>query len=404
MAVLDRIPNLYYTTLMVDLRDTLNGNNGRVNDTLSSFFSVSANINPWSRRKPIVDIQKAQQSILTTEEMAKQKGANGVVLRRYGVEMLGGAYKPADVYLMVKSNNDCGYIYPLPNSLQVGQPYRLSDFCGYYPAAQQPLETTFADGYKFDYVAYDYTLAGFELGNSDDPNDGQLYRKDIYPTEDVNGNAVGMRRGVYVRLTDGNYDFTVVGGLNFSSDRFVRGALSKLAGKSFEIFEFITNAPESWNSFVSLDDFVASGYYCYALPMPISKCSMQSASGGGVTPTVQVAKVVFSQRPIFFGIDASDYSTVKASFKLSSIGTLYGGGNINLFSCGIYRDAACENVIQRTTFNDFTLGAEAETSTYQVTFTNSTGLSGIYFGIWFRGALQYVGAVLAQANAITVAE
>ena len=131
---------------------------------------------------------------------------------------------------------------------------------------------------------------------------------------------------------------------------------------------------------------------------------MQSASGGGVIPTVQVAKVVFSQRPIFFGIDASDYSTVKASFKLSSIGTLYEGGNINLFSCGIYRDAACENVIQRTTFNDFTLGAEAETSTYKVTFTNSTGLSGIYFGVWFRGALQYVGNVRMQVNEITVAE
>lgn len=404
MAVLDRIPNLYYTTLMVDLRDTLNANNGQVSDALATFFRATANINVWSRRKPIVDITKAQQSILTTEEMAKQKGANGVVLRRYGVEMLGGAYKPADVYLMVKSNNDCGYIYPLPNSLQVGQPYRLSDFCGYYPAAQQPLETTFADGYKFDYVEADYDLAGSELVDSDNPNDGQLYRKDIYPTEDVNGNAVGMRRGVYVRLTDGSYDFTVVGGLNFSSDRFVKGALSKLAGKSFEIFEFITNAPAGWSSF-GVVDFVNSGYYCYALPMPISKCSMQSSSGGGTTPTLQVAKVVFSQYPIFFSVVGSnDYSTVKAAFKISSKGNLYGGGNINLFSCGIYRDAACTNVIQRTTFNDFTLGAEAETSTYNVTFNNTTGLALIYFGVWFRGALQYVGNVRMPVNEITVAE
>lgn len=400
MAKLDRIPNLYYTTLATDVRDTLSGNNGSVTDTLNSFFTASANINPWSKRKPVVDKRNPQIANMTTEEMAKQKDSEGEVIRRYGLEMLGGPFKPSDVYLMVKSNNDLGYRYPLPIG-GLTQPMRLSDFCGYYPSAKQPLETTFADGYKFEYLAYDYTLAGFEL--AEDSDEGQLYRKDIYPTEDVNGNAVGMRRGVYVRLTDGSYDFTVVGAINFSSDRFVQQALSKLAGKTFEIFEFITNAPETWNSFISLDDFVASGYYCYALPMPISVCSMQSSSGGGTTPTLQVAKVVFTQRPTFFGLSATDYSTVRATFKISSVGTLYGGGKITLFSCGIYRDAACTDVIQRNTFDDFTLGSEHETSAYNVSFTNSTGSSGIYFGVWFNGNLQYVGNVLAQA-ATTTAE
>jgi hypothetical protein len=169
--------------------------------------------------------------------------------------------------------------------------------------------------------------------------------------------------------------------------------------------EFLTNAPTTWSSF-AVEDFVASGYYCYALPLPISHCSMAS-SGGGTAPTIKVARVVFQQTPIFQGITSDDYSTVFASFKISSEGSLYGGGNITSFACGIYSDAACTQIIQRRQFDSFSLGAEATSSTYSVRLTNSTGSSGIYFGVWFNSELQYSGSVKMQVNSaptITVSE
>lgn len=397
MAELTRIPSEGSQTLMVDVRDTLNANGGAVTDNLATFFTNAANISPWSRRKPVVDTLNVQPIVMTTEDMAEQLNSSGVVVSRYGVEIIGGAYKPADVFNSVKLI-ERAYFYALPKAGMANQPMRLSDFNGYYPAAQIPLQTTFADGYEFAYLQQDYPLDGIELRDSDDPNDGQLYRKDLYPSNVVN-------RGIYVRLDDGSYDFAVVGSLRFASEPFVRQALSKLAGKKFTIMEFLTNAPTTWSSF-AVEDFVASGYFCYALPLPISHCSMAS-SGGGTAPTTKVARVVFQQTPIFQGITSDDYSTVFASFKISSEGSLYTGGNITSFAYGIYSDAACTQIIQRKQPGSFSLGAEATSSTYSARLTNSTGSSGIYFGVWYNSELQYSGSVKMQVNSaptITVSE
>jgi hypothetical protein len=405
---LDRIPDIGTLATAQEVSDTLNYYGG---DTTgadgSTLFSIGANINPFSRRKPIVDAEgvrsyPARKFFISTAEMAKQYTSGGAVKSRYGLAMLGGNIAPSLVYLLAKNNGDVGFQYELPprSSLDVLKPKRLSDFNGYNPEAQCPLRTTFADGWKFPYVATDYQLNGIELAEGKDP--GQLYRVDIYPTEDVNGNAEDMRRGVYVRFLDGSYDFTVVGAIKFNSDRFVQAALSKLAGKTFEIFEFITNAPETWNSFVSLDDFAASGYYCYALPYPIVTCSMQASGGGGVTPTYEIARVVFTTSPIFRQFNSADYSTVVAGFKISSRGTQYQGGKVTGIVCGIYSDAACNYPIARTYFDDITLGADADSPTYSVRLANSTGSSGIYFGVWFNNKLQYSG--IPKVSVATIQE
>lgn len=401
MAVLNQIPALYTPTLMVDIRDTLNANGATVTDNLATFFTNAANISPWSRRKPVVDTLNVQPIVMTTEDMAEQRNSSGVVVSRYGVEIFGGAQTPAELFSTVKLFKR-GYFYDLPQLGAANQPMRLSDFNGYLPTAQMPLHTTFPDGYEFAYLQYDYPLTGIELRDSGNPDDGQLYRKDLYPTKDSNGNAITLNRGVYVRLDDGSYDFAVVGALNFKSDNPVRLALSKLAGKDFTIMEFLTNAPTTWSSF-AIEDFVASGYFCYALPEPLSHCSMAS-SGGGTAPTIKVARVVFQQSPIFFGVSATDYSTVSASFQLSSEGDLYSGGKITSFACGIYSDAACTQIIQRRQFDPITLGAEATSSTYSVKLTNNTGSSGIYFGVWFNNELQYSGNVKMQITASQVSE
>lgn len=393
MAVLSRIPEIGYSTLYVDVRDTLNAYGGRVSNIYDSFFSADANINVWSRRKPHVDTRNPQPLVMTTEEMAETLNSSGVVIRRYGIQILGGAMKPAELYSQILG--DLGYIYPLPTGGEL-QPFRMQDFNGYYPEAVLPLRTTFPDGYRFDYLEYEYPLTGIELPNKG--NEGQLYREDLYPTTDENGNPITLRRGVYIRSEDGSVTATAIGTLKIGNGQ-VLGQVnaSKLAGKNFNIMEFLTNAPEGW---VGIDeDFVRSGYFCYALPLPISHCSMASSSGG-VVPTIKTAFVDFDSFPTFFVKVAGDYSKVFAKFRLSSMGSLYSGGDITDFACGIYRDYACTDIIERQRFDDLYLNPEATSPFKTVILSNTTGSAGIYFGVWFNGALQYRGNIKMQVTTI----
>lgn len=393
MAVLTRIPEIGYSTLYVDVRDTLNAYGGRVGNIYDTLFTGSANINVWSRRKPHVNTRNPQPLVMTTEEMAETLNSSGVVIRRYGIQILGGAMTPAELYSQILG--DLGYIYPLPTGGEL-QPFRLQDFNGYYPEAVLPLRTTFADGYQFDYLEYEYPLTGIELTNKGD--EGQLYREDLYPTKDENGNPITLRRGVYIRSEDGSVTATAIGTLKIGNGTQL-GAVnaSRLAGKNFNIMEFLTNAPEGW---VGIDeDFVRSGYFCYALPLPISHCSMASSSGG-VVPTIKTAFVDFDSFPTFFVKVAGDYSKVFAKFRLSSVGSLYSGGDITDFACGIYRDYACTDIIERQKFDDLHLNPEATSPFKTVILSNTTGSAGIYFGVWFNGALQYRGNIKMQVTTI----
>ena len=407
MAVLNRIPDVGTVALAQDVVDTLNHYGGNTtNEDGDTLFMIAANINPFSKRKPIVDSEgvknnPARKFFISTADMAKQYTSGGAIKYRYGLAMLGGKTNPASVYNDVKLFGDVGFTYELPprSSLDVLKPKRLSDFNGYYPEAQCPLRTTFADGWKFPYVATDYQLNGIELAEGSDA--GQLYRTDIYPTEDADGNAVGMRRGIYIK--SGTYAFWCVGSLNLKSDSIgTRNVLSSLAGKTFEIFEFITNAPDGITALNNIDDWTLSGYWCYALPYPIVKCSMESSSGGGTTPTYEIARVVFTTNPMFRQLNSADYSTVVAAFKISSKGTQYQGGKVTGIVCGIYSDAACNYPIARTYFDDITLAADADSQTYSVNLANSTGSSGIYFGVWFNNKLQYSG--IPKTSVATIQE
>ncbi len=406
---LDRIPDIGTLATAQEVSDLLNYYGGNTTGADgSTLFSISANINPFSRRKPIVDAEgvrsyPARKFFISTADMAKQYTSGWAVKSRYGLGILGGNTPPAGVYEAVKTNGDAGFSYELPprTSYDGLRPKRLSDFNGYNPEAQCPLRTTFADGWRFPYVATDYQLNGIELTEGKDA--GQLYRVDIYPTEDDNGNAVGMRRGIYIKC--GTYEFWCVGWLNLLSDEVgTRNVLKNLAGKTFEIFEFITNAPDGITSLSSENDWTLSGYWCYALPYPIVNCSMEPSSGGGEPPTYEIARVVFTSNgsPIFRQISSADYSLVVASFKISSMGTQYTGGEVTNIVCGIYRDAACTDPIARAYFDDITLGADADSQTYSVRLANSTGASGIYFGVWFNNKLQYSG--IPKASVATIQE
>ena len=68
MAVLTRIPNLFYPTLPQDVIDTLNANGGNTTTFLPSLFTSSANIAMYSKRKP--SIFAGDDDEITDEQMA----------------------------------------------------------------------------------------------------------------------------------------------------------------------------------------------------------------------------------------------------------------------------------------------------------------------------------------------
>lgn len=123
MAVYEIIPTTNVS--MADIRDTLNANNGSVDNTLGSFFTEDANINMWSRNKPV------PHSLEFGDTAVIRKGYNGMhgLIIPYNTDANFAAvctsawsYKALDGYL-----DGNGKQWPM----------RLGDFRGYYPAAKK---------------------------------------------------------------------------------------------------------------------------------------------------------------------------------------------------------------------------------------------------------------------------
>lgn len=133
MAVYDILPTANLKA--EDIRDTLNSNGGVVtNDTLTFFTSV-ANINPFSKHKPVVygaafcqDFDSAKSNYVVDW----WKGSDG---------MCGLVPKVVSSRAAIVSAQDGemnGWSYTLPEGGST-QPFRLGDFAMYYPAANPPL-------------------------------------------------------------------------------------------------------------------------------------------------------------------------------------------------------------------------------------------------------------------------
>ena len=119
-----------YTTVpfedvkLPELKETLQIHGGHVTNKLSSFFKTETNINKWAKFKPIA------KNTLAQLDFASQKASNfGLVASTFTGTVSGTS--------IVYSG-----ITPWTHSLPQGgitSPYRLSDFCGYYPLAMPPV-------------------------------------------------------------------------------------------------------------------------------------------------------------------------------------------------------------------------------------------------------------------------
>lgn len=149
----------------VDIRDTLNAFGGKVTNKTSSFFKPDANINKWSKHKPII-VDKIPASIrfipYYDEVWNKQQGTAPSLIKDLGTAWQG-------------SSEDAWFPYSLPSGGE-SQPFRKGDFRGYRADATSPFrefsvdnrETTYLDSTKFTiYIRY-------FLNNEDDPVEGGM--------------------------------------------------------------------------------------------------------------------------------------------------------------------------------------------------------------------------------------
>lgn len=114
-----------------DIRDTLNANGGNVTNVLGTFFKDAAKINKWAKFKPV-----SYKGDFPTGGKQWEGDANSsiwgmIVSILNNAESQGGGKSVYDRPL----NSDYNYKYNIPVG-GVNSPYRLQDFCGYYPKAK----------------------------------------------------------------------------------------------------------------------------------------------------------------------------------------------------------------------------------------------------------------------------
>ena len=128
MAVLTVIPTT--DVKLNDVRDTLNANGGSVNNEESSFFKEAANINKWSKWKPI----PCNAIELTQALIANNKaGFYNLTIAGGGLRTLWGIFEHA-VQVYDPSFEQFEWLYRVPTG-GTSEPFRLGDFRNYDPSS-----------------------------------------------------------------------------------------------------------------------------------------------------------------------------------------------------------------------------------------------------------------------------
>lgn len=114
--------------LASNVRDILNGAGGSVGNDLVSFFSSSANLNRWSKYKPVICYNQA-----FLDDNRRWKGDTGLCGFTESSIMFGSVDSLVSAY---KNRNT--FVYDIPQG-GIGEPMRLGDFRGYNTDAKAPI-------------------------------------------------------------------------------------------------------------------------------------------------------------------------------------------------------------------------------------------------------------------------
>lgn len=121
----------------IDIRDTLNANGGKTSNKTSSFFKEDANINKWSKHKPIVTGFKNDIIVpFDSDKWNNQSGSVPVAVNDYKT-----AWNGCSV--------DEWYDYQLPKGGE-DEPLRKGDFRGYRADATPPFKAFAVDNTEAD--------------------------------------------------------------------------------------------------------------------------------------------------------------------------------------------------------------------------------------------------------------
>lgn len=157
----------------IDIRDTLNANGGKTSNKTSSFFKEDANINKWSKHKPIVTGYK--NDIIVPFDSDKWNNQSGNV--------------PVSVNDYKTAWNGCSvdewYTYTLPKGGE-DEPLRKGDFRGYRADATPPFKAFTVDNTEADTTEINGNSTTCQiymrnfLNNEEDPIEGgMLSLKDL---------------------------------------------------------------------------------------------------------------------------------------------------------------------------------------------------------------------------------
>lgn len=399
MAVLDRIPDLYYPTLMVDIRDTLIANGGKVTDNLASFFAPSALNNPWSKNKVMHIPFKIG---IATDEEKRTAGEGEPSANRYGITLIGGYGTTPSVIYAVMRHTPEGFTYKLPTGGEAS-PYRLADFCGYYPAAAAPISSIFNDEVELT-PPNSPSLGNFELTYYSRANvdpEREITFSDLYPPKELGTS------GIFRKFEPCLY---VVEVGNTSNTKTFYGEITgewlyNNKGKSFYAMQFMsTTANTNSNQAASW-----SASWQFAMPFPIFtlKVKTTSSGGGGAGGNEGVQGDIIVQMdssyPVFNGPTGNEYSRVNAPFLLTIVG---GNGSVSNFTIALYKDKSCSltsRVDGSLIAYDDLINATGATR-YFPSLANNSGLSTLWVGIYFNGSLQFKRQVQMPKTEITTAQ
>lgn len=128
MAVQTILPNQNLT--WDDIRDTLNANGGSVTNDVSTAFKSTANIDIWSKNKPV--ILNSLEPDRNSEWWKSTNGNCGIVPYR-----ITSYYNLPDLYDNWTNDKLNGWRYELPTG-GANEPFRIGDFAGYYADALPP--------------------------------------------------------------------------------------------------------------------------------------------------------------------------------------------------------------------------------------------------------------------------
>ena len=331
MSVLDKIPALYYSTLAVDVRDTLRDNDGEVSDNLLSFFQPEANGNMWSLRKAYYHNKIGVLENSEAQTAGKKiDGYEGSTTCRYGLSIAGGlGVTPLVLYNHVGKNGAISYHLPEGGELS---PYRLSDFCGYDPKASMPISGAY-QGTQTITQGATVTLDYFENVNQ---SEGSMKFEDLY------GAKSGWRKAA-ILIEEGVTGKDAVKSVQIDE---IKGTFTGLyPNKTFKVVQFITSLP-SGTAVPPLAN--ANGwkdYIQYAIPNGTFTLEIEKQEGGGggtVNPPYWGGfQVAFTENPRFAGPDANPYRSIKVSFSITSAGE----STINSLSVYLYSDKNYTNEI-----------------------------------------------------------